>query len=134
MSAWHRIAAVTALLASVACHASSPRGDRDGSEGAAPVTGARIAPQRGSSFPLQQWMKANASPALASGSSTALEGAFRRMGELGMPDYPEWKRFAEEGADAARRSDLDRVKATCKSCHDAYRSGYRAHHRSRALP
>ena len=45
-----------------------------------------------------------------------------------------WDRVAHEGAEAARRGDLKRVKGACTRCHTEYRREYRERFAARKLP
>ena len=38
--------------------------------------------------------------------------------------YPKWAEMAKATIAAADKGDLKRVKATCKTCHDAYQDQY----------
>jgi hypothetical protein len=89
-------------------------------------------------FPLQVWMKANASTALTSGDAPRLASAFHRIGDLGPPASTElrqsWREIAALGEAASHAKDIDRAREACKSCHDLHRATYKAQFRSRPLP
>ena len=46
---------------------------------------------------------------------------------------PSWSEIANSGAAAAAAGDEATAKQTCKSCHKAFRSKYKASFRSKAL-
>jgi len=89
------------------------------------------------SFPMQTWMKANASTAISAHDNARIQEVFGRIIEIGPTndsDFSNWKSMASTGADAAKRNDLEGVRAACKGCHDAYRAPYKAKLRTRSLP
>lgn len=47
--------------------------------------------------------------------------------------YDNWASIARDGANAARGGDLDGTKASCRGCHQQYKSKYRAELRARPL-
>jgi len=84
--------------------------------------------------PLQAWMKANTSAAIAQKDFAALETALRRTADFAPPGYPNWVSISYDGADAAKAKALDAVKASCRGCHDQYKTKYKQEHRPRPLP
>ena len=50
----------------------------------------------------------------------------------GRPEFANWNAMSDKGKAAAAKGDLDGAKATCKECHDAYRSDYKTKYGSRA--
>jgi hypothetical protein len=91
--------------------------------------------------PLQKWMRTNMGPANASGDMPALAAALDKAAGFA-PDpawnagdaKTSWKGIAQAGAAAARANDAAAVKASCKSCHDAYKDKYKAQFRTKAVP
>jgi hypothetical protein len=48
------------------------------------------------------------------------------------PEFSNWGAIADKGKAAAAAGDLEQVKATCKECHDAYRTDYKTKYGSKA--
>jgi len=48
------------------------------------------------------------------------------------PEFANWIAIAEKGKSAAAAGDLDGAKATCKTCHEAYRADYKTKYGSKA--
>jgi hypothetical protein len=84
--------------------------------------------------PLQKWMRANMGSPLAAGDMAALGTALDHAATLS-PDatWTTWAQFAKQGSTAAAAKDMNGVKASCKSCHDAYKDKYKAQYRTRAV-
>ena len=40
---------------------------------------------------------------------------------------------AKDGAEKAKKGDIDGAKASCKACHDLYKAEYKAKHRDAAF-
>jgi hypothetical protein len=81
--------------------------------------------------PLQKWMRANMGPAMVANDMGALAKALDHSATF-IPDPSwTWAKIAKDGADAARKGDTAAVKATCKSCHEAYKDKYKTQFRTR---
>jgi hypothetical protein len=89
--------------------------------------GASVAPVR---YPMRDWMKANATPAMAAGDAPALSRVFARIETLALPAFLEWKTLARAGLRSAEGGELEECRVVCKRCHDSYR----AQMRERPLP
>jgi len=53
------------------------------------------------------------------------------------PTWTDWAKFAKDGAAAARKGGdvgTQGAKASCKSCHDKYKTDYKTKFRTRAVP
>lgn len=76
---------------------------------------------------LRKWMKTNAGPAIVGGRFDVLESTFQKIAERAPAGsgYVNWAKISDEGLKAARRKDLEGCRASCRGCHDAYRSLYR---------
>jgi hypothetical protein len=91
------------------------------------------------SCPLQGWMETKMDPAVDKKDTAALAALFDQLQKMS-PDpkwnsaTPSWNAIAKEGADAAKKGDLAAAKATCKSCHKAFREKYKTTFRASALP
>lgn len=100
-----------------------------------PACGAKGQPE----CPLQGWMGANMDPALEKGDMKALAAALQKVAKWA-PDpswnagEPGWSKIASDGAAAATKGDPAAVKATCKSCHKAFRDKYKKSFRTRPVP
>jgi hypothetical protein len=82
--------------------------------------------------PLQKWMRANMGAPLAAGDMVALGGAFTHVAAAGPdPTWTSWTQFANQGAAAAAAKDATGVKASCKSCHDAFKDKYKSQYRTK---
>jgi hypothetical protein len=97
--------------------------------GQAPAAPAVSAPAAVSSSvpteaPLRGWMRASAGPAMQNEDAKKLERAFSRIRGFEPPGYDGWAGFADTGAAAARRGDMEGARAACASCHSQYRSRY----------
>jgi len=85
--------------------------------------------------PLQAWMKENANPPVMANDTAKLAIALERMVALAPPAaaYPNWVSIAKDGASAARAGDMSAAKASCRGCHDQYKSPYRTTMRARKI-
>jgi hypothetical protein len=89
--------------------------------------------------PLQGWMEENMDPAVDKGDTKALAAALEKVAKWS-PDPswnsadPSWSKIASDGAAAAKSGDMAAVKATCKSCHKAFRDKYKKGFRSKPVP
>jgi hypothetical protein len=91
------------------------------------------------SCPLQGWMEKQMDEPTKAGDTKALATAFQQVAKF-VPD-PKWNAgdqgwaaIAKSGADAAAKGDLAGAKATCKTCHKAFRDKYKASFRMQPLP
>jgi hypothetical protein len=83
--------------------------------------------------PLQAWMKSNTNPAIASSDFPALATALDKTATFAPPGYTNWVSIAKDGAKAARASDMTATKASCRTCHDQYKTKYKADLRGRKI-
>ena len=83
--------------------------------------------------PLQGWMKANTSAAMATKDFDALAKALDATAGLAPPGYGNWVSISRDGAKAARDQNLDGVKASCKGCHNQYQERYKKELRLRKI-
>lgn len=84
--------------------------------------------------PLQAWMKANTNAAMTSSDFDAIAKALDKTATFAPAAYANWKSISDDGAKAARSHDLAGVKASCKSCHDQYKTKYKTEMRARRVP
>jgi hypothetical protein len=90
------------------------------------------------SCPLQGWMEKNMDPAVEKADMKALAAAFEQIKKF-VPD-PKWNegdagwsKISSDGAAAAKKADMAAVKATCKSCHKAFRDKYKKEFRDKPI-
>jgi hypothetical protein len=84
---------------------------------------------------LGKWMKPNMGAALAGQDFDKLAASLTLVASKPPPgNYPDWASMATKGAAAAKSNDLKGVKASCKSCHDAYKKSYIDEHATRPFP
>ena len=76
-------------------------------------------------------MKASMAPAAANDDGPALAKAFDYVAARAPADMPSWTSIAKSGALKARAGDIAGAKATCKSCHDPYKTKYKVEIRDR---
>jgi|SRR4051812_14771713 hypothetical protein len=91
------------------------------------------------SCPLQGWMETNMDGPTQKGDVKALVPAFKEVLKF-VPDpawnagAQGWAAIANAGGEAAAKGDLAAAKASCKSCHKAFRDKYKASFRTKPLP
>ena len=66
------------------------------------------------------------------GDAKALSALFDATKGKGKPEFANWNAISDKGKAAADKGDLDAAKATCKECHDAYRTDYKTKYGSKA--
>jgi cytochrome c553 len=77
-------------------------------------------------------MRANVGAPLATGDIDAVGRALSHVaGSSPDSTWATWAQFANQGATAASAKDNTGVKASCKSCHDAFKDKYKAQYRTR---
>lgn len=84
--------------------------------------------------PLQAWMKSVMAAASSSGDGAKLGAALDKVASKPPPGMSDWATIAKEGADKAKKGDIDGAKESCKKCHDAYKDKYKDEMRDRAWP
>jgi hypothetical protein len=83
--------------------------------------------------PLRDWMVANLNRPLRTVDFTALGRSLSTAATYAPEQFPDWRRIAQQGVDAAAAHDLDGVRASCSECHTKYRADYRKNLRSQPL-
>ncbi len=68
----------------------------------------------------------------SSGDAKGLAPFFAKTKGMAKPEFANWASISDQGKAAAEKGDLDAAKATCKSCHDAYRAEYKTKYGSKA--
>ena len=66
------------------------------------------------------------------GDAKPLASMFDATRAKSRPEFTNWDAISDKGKAAAAKGDLDAAKATCKECHDAYRSDYKTKYGSKA--
>jgi cytochrome c553 len=79
-------------------------------------------------------MRGNVALPLAANKLSDLADGLDRTARLS-PDmaWASWSTIASKGAAAARNGDIAGARASCKSCHDAWREAYKAKFRTRPI-
>ncbi len=70
---------------------------------------------------------------LSAGDMTSLAADLDKIVTMAPPGYTKWASIAKDGAAAARASNTDAVKASCRGCHTEYKSKYKAEMRARPV-
>jgi cytochrome c556 len=71
---------------------------------------------------------------LAANDTDALGKALdHAAGFIPDPSWAQWTQFAKAGSAAAASKDMAGVKASCKSCHDAFKDKYKTQFRARPV-
>jgi cytochrome c556 len=78
-------------------------------------------------------MKSHTNQAIASNDLPALAAALDKIVAFAPPGYPNWVSITKDGAKAARAGDMPATKASCRTCHDQYKTKYRADLRGRKI-
>ena len=87
--------------------------------------------------PLQGWMKENMGPSVTEEPPPwdALAKNLKVIaGKSPGAAFPNWAKNANDGAAAAGKKDLAGVKASCKTCHDAYKKKFKEESRDMPFP
>lgn len=93
---------------------------------------------RSNPCPLQKWMQDNVGSKLSDGKLDDVAASLDKVATMAPdPAWADWAKFAKDGAAAARKGGDDGTrgaKLACKSCHDKYKTDYKAKFRTRAVP
>lgn len=89
--------------------------------------------------PLQGWMEQHMQPPFEKEDLKALAAALEKAAKFAPdPKWNEgpnsWAKIANDAAAAAKAGDFKAARASCKSCHKAWRKQYRDQFRTKALP
>jgi hypothetical protein len=124
-----------ALLFGGAAALGAGRPASDALEGADGVAQAECGKPGQAPCPLQGWMRANVAAPLAANDGEALASGLERSAKLAPdPAWSSWVTSAKAGAAAAKKGDIAGARASCKSCHDAWKEAYKAKYRARPVP
>ena len=122
---------MTSAIAALALASTNNAPDEDRAPPALQACGTPGAPP----CPLQAWMRAYVGAPLAANKMASLADGLDRAAALSPdPVWSSWGTFAANGAKAARTGDIAGARASCKGCHDAWRSAYKAKYRTRPIP
>jgi hypothetical protein len=83
--------------------------------------------------PLQRFMRERVAVPLARGDGASLARALRKVASIAPDEFAMWATIANQGASAAEQNDTLALRASCNSCHQAYRAEYRAKYRARPI-
>lgn len=81
--------------------------------------------------PMQGWMKTVMASASSSGDGAKLGQALDYVAAHVPPGYGNWAQMAKDGSAKAKAGDVEGAKASCKTCHDAYKEKYKTTMRDR---
>jgi hypothetical protein len=71
---------------------------------------------------------------MANKDLAALATALDKTATFAPSGYTNWASISKDGAKAARDSDLTAVKASCRGCHEQYKTKYKSELRARPVP
>jgi len=88
--------------------------------------------------PLQGWMEKNVQDPLDAGDLAKVAASLEKAaGFVPSPKWNDgdngWAKLAKAGAAAAKAGDTAAVKASCKSCHKAWRNQYKKEFRTKPV-
>ncbi|MGK3959020.1 hypothetical protein WMF38_38940 [Sorangium sp. So ce118] len=83
--------------------------------------------------PMQGWMKTVMQSATTSGDGAKIAAALEYVASKPPPGMAKWAAISKEGAEKAKKGDIDGAKASCKSCHDLYKAQYKDNLRDAAF-
>ncbi|XYH95859.1 hypothetical protein ACMHYB_50045 [Sorangium sp. So ce1128] len=83
--------------------------------------------------PMQGWMKTVMQSATTSGDGAKIASALEYVASKAPPGMAKWVAISKEGAEKAKKGDIDGAKASCKSCHDLYKAQYKENLRDAAF-
>ncbi len=81
--------------------------------------------------PMQGWMKTVMANASQSGDPEKIANALSYVAARVPPGMGNWAQMARDGAAKAKAGDIDGAKASCKTCHNAYKDKYKSTMRDR---
>jgi hypothetical protein len=70
---------------------------------------------------------------LSAGDMASLAGDLDKIATMAPAGYTKWAAIAKDGATAARAANNDAVKASCRTCHDQYKTKYKTEMRTRPV-
>jgi hypothetical protein len=71
-----------------------------------------------------KWMKSAMAGAVSSGDKDKIAKALEHIAGKPVAGYGEWASLAKQGAEAAKKGDIDAAKQSCKGCHEKYQKKY----------
>jgi hypothetical protein len=134
-------AAANAAASAAAAPTATPSGATTGAAGTPTSTNAAAAPTATASAaagpkkfdcgakgqkpcPMQGWMKSVMASASSSGDGAKLASALAYVAGKPPPGMGQWTSISNAGVAKAKAGDIEGAKATCKQCHDLYKSKY----------
>ncbi|MDB5214374.1 MAG: hypothetical protein JWO86_2301 [Myxococcaceae bacterium] len=84
--------------------------------------------------PLQRWMRGYVSIATSTDDVASLAIGLDRVALFSPDPTWSWESISRNGATAARAGDLATAKKSCATCHELYKTKWRASHRTRTAP
>lgn len=90
----------------------------------------------GDTSPMKAWMKEKLQPAKASGDYKKVITLLGAMATKN-PDqaaFPDWKKYSDQGIEAAKKEDKEALNKSCSACHNAYKKLYKEKYRDTPAP
>jgi hypothetical protein len=78
-------------------------------------------------------MKEHTQTDLSAGDLPSLAGDLDKIATMAPAGYTKWASIAKDGATAARAANADAAKASCRGCHDQYKTKYKTEMRTRPV-
>lgn len=75
--------------------------------------------------PMQGWMKSVMQSATTSGDGAKIAEALKYVAARPPKGMDKWVAISNEGIEKAKKGDIDGAKASCKACHDLYKTKYK---------
>ncbi len=83
---------------------------------------------------MQAWMQKNAQPAMQSNDAAKVGVVLEQIAKMTPPGaYPKWEKISVDGAAAGKSGDYGAAKASCRTCHEEYKSKYKNDDRARKI-
>ncbi|MGK3999962.1 hypothetical protein [Sorangium sp. So ce1024] len=70
-------------------------------------------------------MKTVMQSATNSGDGAKIASALEYVAAKPPPGMPKWVEISKDGAEKAKKGDIDGAKESCKTCHDLYKKKYK---------
>jgi len=99
-----------------------------------PVDGGPACGSKANPCPMQGWMQKNAQPAMATNDAAKVGAVLEQIAKMTPPGaYPKWEKISLDGAAAGKSGDFAAAKASCRTCHEEYKSKYKNDDRARKI-
>ncbi len=79
-------------------------------------------------------MQKYAQPAMQTNDAAKVGAVLEQIAKMAPPGaYPKWETISADGAAAGKSGDFAAAKASCRTCHDAYKAKYKNDDRARRI-